>query len=316
MPEDLARFIYIVGPTGIGKSNLAMALAESFHLPILNCDSIQVYTELDIGSAKPTLDDRKRVPHYLVDYVKPPQQLTVGDYLRDVEKTVQDHRITQALIVGGSGFYVRALEKGVYPGSTPSPAVKEEVSQWIATEGYESLYQWIQERDPGFGQKLKSNDHYRIRRTVELMRSQNRSMTELKQLMETENHSILPKNCSIKIGLKEDREKIRQIVYRRTEAMLRAGLIDEVSALVQQGWSEWAPLQSVGYKEVQQFLRGEIAREQLQDQIVTSTMQLVKKQMTWFKADTQIHWFHPSQTNEIASFVNSWILTGESNRVL
>lgn len=310
-----APFLYVVGPTGVGKSGVALRLAQQFQFPIVNCDSIQVYQKLDIGSAKPTLEERSKVPHFLFDYIAPPQQLTVGDYLRDVEKIVKQNKVDRAIFVGGSGFYVRALEKGVYPNSETSAEIKTQVKDWLEQEGSEAVYRWIQQRDPEFCHKLKPNDQYRIRRSAELMKSQGKTMSEIKKQMELENHSVLPANRSFKLGLRQNKERLLAEIEKRTLKMLTEGWIEEVDALVQEGLSNWPPLQSVGYREVQMYLQGKLDRPQLKDLIVTSTMQLVKKQMTWFKADTSIHWFGPEEIDEIGRCVESWMLTGNSNRV-
>lgn len=306
MSDTQARFIFLVGPTGIGKTAVSLEVAQKFGYALVNCDSVQVYKKTDIGTAKPSKAEMNLAPHYLFDYVEPPRALTAADYLNDVTDLFSRERIEKAVFVGGSGFYVQALEKGLYPSSKPSEETKKEIENWIDSDGYLALYKWVQEKDPEFAKKISENDHYRIRRAVEVMKTQNQSMTELKKSMAEKNHSSLPPHKAIKVGLRMEKEKLRPRIEARTDQMLASGFIDEVKQLRAEGLDSWVPMQSVGYKEIQAFLDGEVDEQGLRDLIVTSTMQLIKKQMTWFKRDPDIRWHEPSEKDTLLEFIQQW----------
>lgn len=301
------RFLYILGPTATGKSDFAHSLARELNIPIINCDSVQVYKYLDIGTAKPSQEDRKQVPHYLYDYVEPPQTLTAADYIKDVAELFKKNNFPRALFVGGSGFYVQALEKGLYPNAKASPVMKQEIEAWIKDEGYQRLYLWIKSRDPEFAAKISGNDHYRIRRAVEVMKTQNKTMTELKKQLKQEDHSVLPRHDTLKIAFFDSRDHLRERVQKRTEKMLENGFVEEVKSLLSRNLGEWGPMLSVGYKEVQNYILKNETQEQLIGNIVTRTMQLAKKQMTWFKRDSGIQWYRPDQLSEAKQKVLPWL---------
>lgn len=313
MSDSLPTYLFILGPTATGKTELALQIAERLNWPIINCDSVQVYQKLNIGSAKPSSEEMRRATHYLFDYVTPPRKLTVADYLDDVLETIEKHGIENAIFVGGSGFYVQALEKGLYPESEASETIKQQVSQLFQSKGPAQLYDWIKQRDPAFAKTLSENDHYRIKRAVEVMKTQDLTMTELKAQMKRDNHSPLPVHTSLKVGLNAQRERLRSRVEARTHKMLVHGLVDEVRALRSEGLGSWAPMQSVGYKEVQAYLDGQLAEDRLAEAITTSTMQLIKKQQTWFKRDSSIHWFEPGDSDKALSWMLEQALLNSKN---
>ncbi len=302
VPDAESQYVYVVGPTATGKSQFAIELANELNCPILNCDSVQVYRNVKIGTAQPTPEELRQAPHFLFGYVSAPHTLTAADFLNDVAKTIEQENIKNCIFAGGSGFYIQALQKGLYPQSEASREVVDEVEQIFRTQGPEFIYQWVSQKDPEYAKKLSVNDHYRLKRVMEVMKTQNLNMTDLKLKMAQENHSPLPTHQTVKIGFDDERSNLRHRVEARTEKMLAAGWVEEVVALQKKGLSEWAPMKSVGYKEVQQFLSGDIPLPSLQERIVTATMQLIKKQQTWFKRDPDIRWFKPEQRQEALSW--------------
>ncbi|MCL4169836.1 UNVERIFIED_CONTAM: hypothetical protein GTU68_034700, partial [Idotea baltica] len=166
--------IFVVGPTATGKTELSLQLAEHLNWPIINCDSVQVYKNVNIGTAKPSLQEYQRATHYLFDFVEPAEKFTVAEYLKAVVECLKVNNIKNAIFVGGSGFYIQALEKGLYPESETPLKVQKDVDKWVTEDGMESLYQWMQANDPFFAKKISPNDHYRIRRAVEVMKTQNK----------------------------------------------------------------------------------------------------------------------------------------------
>lgn len=285
------RVIFVVGSTATGKSEWALKLAQEFNGVIVNCDSVQAYKKLDIGSAKPSKEEQALVPHYLLDYVSPPQEITAGTYSRDFFECLQSiPEEKPVFVVGGTGFYFMAIEKGMYP-VIPVPAeIQKQVEEELATdEGATRLYAELQAADPDYGAKIHLADRYRIGRAIELIRSQGKSVTRIQQEFE-EQRTPFPYPL-LKIGPQWDREILRARIRQRVSRMLEAGLVTEVKGLLDEGLASWAPMSSVGYKETLDFLNGMLSREQLVDEIEKNTHQLAKRQKTWFQRDSEIQWF-------------------------
>lgn len=286
--------IFVVGSTASGKSDWALKLAQEFHGVIINCDSVQIYKKLDIGTAKPTKEEQALVPHYLLDYVEPPNEMTAGKYSRDFFECIKKvPENVPVFVVGGTGFYFMAIEKGMYPvvqvPSEIQKAVEEELKQ---EDGPAKLHQELLEKDPEYGGKIHLSDHYRIGRAIELIRSQGKSVTQIQQDFE-KSRSAFPFPL-LKIGPSWDREVLRERIALRTQKMLEAGLIAEVKGLLDEGLESWGPMSSVGYKETISYLTGSLNREQLFEEIAKNTRQLAKRQRTWFQRDKEIHWFDGS----------------------
>ena len=288
----MKKVIFVVGATASGKSDWALRLAEEFHGVIINCDSVQVYQHLEIGAAKATKEERARVPHYLIDYVAPPNEMTAGVYGRDFNECVKSLPDDKPIfVVGGTGFYFMAIEKGMYPVIPVPPEIQKQILVEMAEEGGpERLHQEMLDADPVYGAKIAKADHYRIGRALELIRSQKKSVTQIQADFEASREKF-PHDL-LKIGPEWDRDTIRERIAQRTAKMIQQGLIEEVQGLVDSKLDlSWAPLASVGYKETLQFVRGEITKEQLQEEITINTQQLAKKQKTWFQRDPEINWF-------------------------
>lgn len=287
----------IVGPTASGKSDLAVEAIETLpqpHPEIINCDSIQFFEAVEIGSAKPPPEALAKVPHHLIGHLPKGASYTAGDFRRDAINVIEERTqagITRFVGVGGSGFYMQALEKGMFDVPQSSQDLRGELEAQADREGLEILHAELLRRDPVAGTRIQAADRYRIIRALEILRgdSEGRTLSEIQASFE----KLRPKAPFevVKVGLKRSRDVLREAVHQRTRRMLAAGFVNEVKALREEGLKDWSPLQSVGYKEVQAFLDGTLAEQELESAIVTSTMQLAKRQMTWFKRDPLIEWF-------------------------
>lgn len=287
----MKKVIFVVGATASGKSDWALRLAEEFHGVIINCDSVQVYKHLEIGAAKATKEERARVPHYLIDYVECPHEMTAGVYARDFAECLKNLPDDKPIfVVGGTGFYFMAIEKGMYPVIPVPPEIQKQILEEMKQEGGpERLYQEMMTADPEYGAKIAPADHYRIGRALELIRSQKKSVTQIQADFEASREKF-PHDL-LKIAPEWDRDSIRERIAQRTKKMIEMGLIEEVQGLIDQKLDlSWAPLASVGYKETLAYLRGEISKDQLQEDITINTQQLAKKQKTWFQRDKEINW--------------------------
>ncbi len=261
---------------------------------IFNCDSVQLYQLVQIGAAKPTQEEMNLVPHHLFDVVSPPREITSAAYrqlfLAELEKVPSEKPI---YVVGGTGFYFLALEKGLYEIQEASEELKNQIESELQVEnGPQKLFEEIQKRDPSHAQKLHINDHYRIARAVEILRcNPDKTITDL--LREKEQVVGLPGRIE-KIGVKWSATDLEIRIRNRTQVMLDEGLIEETKTLLAQGLKRWAPLKSVGYKETVQYLENQIPYESLHEQIAIATRQLAKKQRTWFQRDGSIKWVEGS----------------------
>ena len=289
--SEKTKVVFVVGPTASGKSALAMQLAKKFNGSIINIDSVQFYEGLIVGSAAPSEEEKKQVPHYLFSYVKAPDEMTAGQYIRDFYELIESGKVTSPLfVVGGTGFYVQALEKGMYDLPEVSEEIKKEVLSDFETFGSEKMFTELKEFDPET--ELHPNDHYRVGRALEVKRAFNLKMSEFKNSAAADNKNKLP-YPSMKIGLTfetTDKEKFAKRVHERTLKMLDQGIIEETKHFLDSGFESWAPLSSVGYHETKAYLQGELKREDLAQAITQATMKLVKKQKTWFKRDEAILW--------------------------
>lgn len=286
----MKKVIFVVGPTAAGKSKLALNLAQKFGGSIINCDSVQFYDRLIVGSASPSIEEKNSVPHYLYNYISPPQEMTAGEFQREFYRLIeQTPELKFPLwITGGTGFYIQALEKGMFNIPEIDPMLKNEIENEIAEFGNEKAYQELIAFDPE--SKIHINDAYRIGRALEVKRQFGIKLSEISQLDQNANKNQLPFPY-IKIGAAiEDKETHRNLVITRTEQMVKQGMIEETQSLIADGFEHWAPLGSVGYKECVRFVKNEITHEALVSEIINSTMKLIKKQKTWFKRDSDIIW--------------------------
>ncbi len=286
------KVLFLVGPTGSGKSDLALQCAKFNSIEIFNADSIQCYQRVDIGSAKPTLKERSVCPHHLFDIVSPGDELTAGEYRRLAFESLKKCRSEYAIVVGGSGFYIRALEKGLYEWPPTSQEVRESVQSDFESNGVEALYSELKKKDPEYAETLSTNDTYRIMRGVEVLREGAGLPSVLISNFQT---TPFPYEYSI-LGVELPREELRERVEDRTQKMLKNGWVEEVKLLLKEGYKDWSPLKAIGYREVVEYLEGTISIEELEPKIVQSTMRLAKKQMTWFRNQHETKWL---SSNEI-----------------
>jgi tRNA dimethylallyltransferase len=288
------KVVFVVGPTGSGKSKLSLDLATEFEGSIINADSIQFYKHFDIGSAKPTVTEMKLRPHFLFDLIEPLEEFSAADFRRSALKTLNDLKSQNcplALIVGGSGFYLRALLFGMNEWPKTPDDVRKSVEQEIHTSGISKLYKELCARDPLYGASLHPNDTYRITRAIEILRAQDKTITELQS---QKKKSDFPFEYKI-LGIQVDRTILRERIQKRTETMLQSGWMDEVKIALQKGWEKSPVLRSVGYLEICEHLKGNITLEEMSSRIVISTMQLAKKQMTWFRNQMNVEWLEADE---------------------
>ncbi|MCB0422597.1 MAG: tRNA (adenosine(37)-N6)-dimethylallyltransferase MiaA [Bdellovibrionales bacterium] len=283
--------LFVVGPTASGKSDLALKIAQMFQAPIINGDSLQVYRSLNIGTAKPTSRERSLVPHFLFGHIDDGESYTAGDYRREVLELLRRETNTPLwIIVGGSGFYLQALEKGMFDVPTVPTSISDKWKSRLQEKGHAFLYQALKNQDPDWAEKINEEDSYRLVRALSVMEMTQKSMSDLEREFQQKKMGLSEDYQILKLGVSMDRERLRQRVTIRLHKMLENGFQEEVEALLKKGLSLWPPLESVGYKEMVQFLRKEISESERDELIIRNTMRLAKRQRTWFQRDSEIFW--------------------------
>jgi tRNA dimethylallyltransferase len=298
--------IVICSPTATGKSHLALQLAQSAGAEILNADSLQVYRYMDIGTAKPTRKEREKVAHHLIDVVNPDEEYNAAVYSEQARAIIENlaREGKPVFVVGGTGLYIRALLQGIIA----TPPVDENIRKYYKElrdrHGREYVFGLLQKRDPQAALHINPNDSVRVIRALEVLDQSGQSIIALQQ-----KHLFADCPYSVcKIGLRVERDELKKRINLRTSQMVEAGLLDEVRGLLAKGYSEkLKPLQSLGYKQMIDFIGKRRSWEQTLDSINRETWQYAKRQMTWFGADKTINWFRPEETEEIESKIEDFL---------
>ncbi|MHB8882271.1 MAG: tRNA (adenosine(37)-N6)-dimethylallyltransferase MiaA [Thermodesulfovibrionales bacterium] len=281
----MRKVIILLGPTGVGKTAAALSLAGSLDTEIISADSMQIYRGMDIGTAKPSLEERAGIRHHMIDIVDPSEAYSTGRYI-DAIVPVIDRLLELGkvpLITGGTGLYIKAITRGIFSGPSADLSLREELLE-AEEEAPGTLHARLLDQDPEAAARIDRHDIRRIVRALEVCQNAGRTMSGMQEKFT----SPLPYDF-LKIGLTRDREELYRIIDRRVDAMLAAGLEDEVRALLARG-PDRTPLQAIGYKEMASFLRGEILKEEAVRLIRRNTRRYAKRQFTWFRKEEGIRW--------------------------
>lgn len=283
------KLVAIVGPTAIGKSRLALRLAQDFNGEIVGADSRQVYRYMDIGTAKPSPQELSLVPHHLIDIISPDDDFSLAQYqhfaYRAIEDIQQRHKL--ALLVGGSGLYVWAVLEGwTIPPVPPDPEFRRSLAEKVALDGKEELYQELVKVDPVAAQSIDRHNVRRVIRALEVSRYAGTPFSRLQQKQ-------TPHFTTLIIGLTTNRTELYRRIDLRVDEMIEQGLVEEVKKLVSLGYDLNLPAMSgIGYKQIGLFLKGELTLESAIEQIKFATHRFVRNQYSWFRLkDERIKWF-------------------------
>jgi tRNA dimethylallyltransferase len=284
------RVGFIVGPTGVGKTALAIEIAKRLGAEIVNVDSRQVYRGMDLGTAKPTLNERRRVPHHLIDVTSPDAPLDVVEFARLARTAIAEisARGRPVLAVGGSGLYLRVLRDGIFDGPAASREIRAELLAIAQRPGGASrLHDELSRADPEAARRISPNDLKRIVRALEVFRITGVPISEHQR-----RHRCRPPEYeTVAIGLTLAREQLYEAINRRFDAMVEAGLVDEVRALIERDSGKTKPaLDTIGYREIAAFVRGEMELIEAIEQAKRESRRLAKRQFTWFRAEPDIIW--------------------------
>jgi tRNA dimethylallyltransferase len=280
--------VVILGPTGSGKTALSLALAERFHGEIVNCDSVAMYREFEIGTAKPSAGERQRAPHHLFDFVEPATYITAGEYARQARQVLAeiDARKNLPIVVGGTGLYLRALLDGLFSGPQRSEELRERLRERAQERGQQYLHEILHRLDTVAATKIHANDIPKVIRAIEVCLASRQKMTE----MWKQSGDPLKGFEILRLGLNPERNTLYERLNYRAAQMFDSGLVKETQDLLQKyGEASW-PLNSLGYKQAVQLLRGEIDDRTAIQSTQQAHRNYAKRQMTWFRREPEVNW--------------------------
>jgi len=284
------KLLVILGPTAVGKSVLGIDIAKRLGGEIINADSLQVYKHLNIGTAVPTSSELKEVRHHLIDIVPPSEDFNAGIFRSLASNVIEElHENTKNIIlVGGTYLYVKALLSGLIEGLPASAEIRDNIKKLRLTFGLPYVYERLKTLDPDAASKIHPNDYVRTERALEVYYLTGQRMSEFQS-----RHGFMDRDYEyIKIGISLERELLRERIDQRVDRMIEDGLVDEVRRLREMGYgSDLKPMQSIGYKEINQFLDGELELDEAAQLIKRDTKRFAKRQMTWLRKDDEISWF-------------------------
>lgn len=304
MESKAKNLTIILGPTSVGKTAISIRLAHEFKGEIINCDSMQVYQGFDIGTDKIPLDEREGIPHHLLDIYSPSQQFTAADFVKQALATVAVilARNRLPIITGGTGLYLKALLSGLFPEGRKDPALRQMLEAEALESGLATLWDKLMEVDPVYANTIGPNDRVRIIRALEVY--YDTKMPFSQHFAKTK--SYVTGYHIIKIGLQLEREKLYQRIDKRVEKMFAQGIVAEVVQLLRQGVASTSPpFRALGYRHVLQMLNQEISQEEAVALTQRDTRRYAKRQMTWFRKMTGIHWFSPEDYEAIKKFLKN-----------
>jgi tRNA dimethylallyltransferase len=280
--------VVILGPTASGKTSLSLTLAQKFNGEIVNCDSVAMVREFDIGTAKPSGTERKRIPHHLFDVVAPAEYITAGEYARKARQVLNEINLRRHLpvVVGGTGLYLRALLEGLFPGPQRSEELRERLRERAANRGSNHLHRILRRVDRTSAEKIHANDIPKLIRAIEVCLSSRQKMSKLWQ----RGRDPLSGFRILRLGLDPDRPALYDRINQRARRMFEIGLVDETQRLLQNYGGTARSLTSLGYKQAVQFLRGELTREQAIQAAQQAHRNYAKRQMTWFRREPDVTW--------------------------
>ena len=280
--------IVVLGPTASGKTALALTLARRFDGEIVNCDSVAMYREFEIGTAKPTFEERAEIPHHLLDYVDPITDVTAGEYARQARQAVREitERKRLPIVSGGTGLYLRALVDGLFSGPQRSEPLRTRLRDRAEQRGENYLHRILQRLDAKAAERIHANDVPKLIRAIEVCLASRQPMTALWQ----KGSEPLTGFRILRFGLNPKRDALYARINERAEKMFAAGLIEETKTLFAKYGAGARPLASLGYKQALQVLRGELDQESAMRAAQQAHRNYAKRQITWFRREPDVHW--------------------------
>lgn len=283
------KVIVIEGPTASGKTALSIELAKKINGEIVSADSMQIYQEMNIGTAKPDEKEKQGISHYVMDCIKPNERFSVAQYQKEAKKAIQTilEKGKIPIVVGGTGLYIDALLYEItYPEIETDLFYRKTLEERVEIEGLEDLYKEARQIDPDAMQKISKNDQKRIMRVLEIYHQTGKTKTQLEKESRSEQ---IPYDYHV-FAIRWEREELYSRINQRVDNMIEKGLIAEVQALCQKYKQFPTALQGLGYKEVQAYLQGKATKEEMIEILKRETRRYAKRQMTWFRKNKQVIW--------------------------
>jgi len=295
----MLKIVALIGPTAVGKTEISHKLAEKFPLEIVSCDSMQVYSGMDTGTAKPSPEEIEKYNYHMLNVVTPDYHYSAGEYARDAEKVIEGitKRGAIPLICGGSGLYLDALLYGISSMPKADLKFREKLRREAEQKGSAFLHKLLNEIDPASAKKIHSNDLKRIIRALEVYQFVGEPMSEIQK-----TEKAVKKYKYLLIGLNRQRGELYERIEMRVDKMFDKGLVEEVKTLIKEGYiSELSSFQALGYKEVAQYLKGEFDLEEAKEKVKKNTRNFAKRQMTYFRKNKEIKWFDCGSGDDITA---------------
>jgi tRNA dimethylallyltransferase len=285
---SLPLLVVILGPTASGKTALSVALAQEFDGEIVNCDSVAMVREFDIGTAKPSGQERARAPHHLFDCIDPTEYMTAGEYARQARQVLAEisGRGHLPIVVGGTGLYLRALLEGLFPGPQRSEELRERLRKSATRRGSDHLHRVLRRLDRAGAERVHANDVPKLIRAIEVCLASRQKMSELWQ----KGRDPLRGFRILRVGLDPDRAALYGRINQRGRGMFETGLVEETKNLLEKYRSTARPLASLGYRQAVQLLRGEVTKDQAVQEAQQAHRNYAKRQMTWFRREADVTW--------------------------
>jgi tRNA dimethylallyltransferase len=287
--EGLPRIFVVAGPTAVGKSSFAVAVAEEIGGELVNADSVQLYRELDIGTAKPTPEQRERVPHHLFDVLDPDEESNVADYVEMASDAIAEIRERGRLpiVVGGTGMYIRVLVHGIFDAPEPDETIRQRYKAIAAEKGSPHLHEKLEQIDPELADKVHPNDAVRIIRGLEVFEQTGKPLS----VHQREHRFQKPNFDALKVGLLRPRQELYDRINRRAEQMIDEGLVDEYRGLIERGYDrELKPLQSLGYRQMGEHVFDDVPLQEAVASMKKHTRRYAKQQISWFRSEPGLQW--------------------------
>jgi tRNA dimethylallyltransferase len=303
--ERKPKIVIILGPTAVGKTEIALALASAFGGEIISADSMQVYRHLDIGTSKPTMEEQARVPHHLIDIVDPDGEFNAALFRRLADEVIGRLQGKKTVfVVGGTGLYIRVLTGGIIEGPGPDKNLRKSYRDEMERKAPEVLYRRLRGLDPRAADRIHPHDKVRIIRALEIAELTGEAISEKQG-----QHGFHERRYDVlKIGLYRDREVLYKRIDKRAEQMVEDGLIEETKQILQMGYSDnLFPLQSLGYRYFIQYMNGNMSLEEALQSMQRDTRHYARRQLTWFRREGDIAWFQPDEATSVKDRIDSFL---------